>query len=224
MATRPIVQGIAPGSAPRRRAIVRLRPPAHRSHFALRRLARSLAVLALLATLHAVAVFADESQQIRTRAGLRFFRTLLAADLGITGKTVDDGKLLLLVFYVTDRKQAEELATTLRGTTAGDQAIKGRTLVVETTSDPSLRLYAGRRPAGIFLAQAPAADGLSALIRYGIDQRVIVYSPFEGHVERGVLGGISIEAQVRPYINRATLEASRISLKELVVEASKVYR
>ena len=38
---------------------------------------------------------------------------------------------------------------------------------------------------------------------------MIVYSPFEGHVESGVLGGLSVEAQVRPYVNRATLEASQ---------------
>ena len=188
---------------------------------------RWLAVHSLIATIvfiPFVTALADDVQQIRSRAGLRFFRTFLAADLGITGKTAGDGRLLLLVFYTTDKRQAEELAKSLRGTTEKDQSIKGLPITVETTNDAALRAYDKRRPAGIFLAQAPDAQALGTLIRYGIDQRVIVYSPFEGHVERGVLGGISVGAQVRPYLNRSTLEASHISLKELVVEASKVYQ
>ncbi len=178
---------------------------------------------ALLALSPSLALHAEDAQQIRTRAGLRFFRTFLAADLGITGKTVD-GKLLLVVFYTNDRRQAEELAKSLRGSTEKDQKIKGVPLVVEITADAGLAAYAKRRAAGVFLAQPPDGAALGTLIRYGIDNHVIVYSPFEGHVERGVLGGISVEAQVRPYLNRSTLDASRISLKELVVEASKVHQ
>ena len=53
---------------------------------------------------------------------------------------------------------------------------------------------------------------------------MIVYSPFEGHVEKGVLGGLSVEAQVRPYVNRATVEASQITLKPFFMEVAKVYQ
>jgi hypothetical protein len=80
-----------------------------------------------------------------------------------------------------------------------------------------------RAPAGIFIAQAPPRAALSSLIKYGIGHHVIVYSPFEGHVELGVLGGLSVEAQVRPFLNRATLESSQISLKPFFLSVAKVF-
>ncbi len=65
---------------------------------------------------------------------------------------------------------------------------------------------------------------MQSLVRFGIDRHVIVYSPFEGDVESGILGGLSIEAQVRPYLNRATLESSHIMLKEFFLKVAKVYQ
>jgi len=62
------------------------------------------------------------------------------------------------------------------------------------------------------------------VVRYGIDHHVIVYSPFEGDVERGILGGIAVEAQVRPYVNAATLTASNITFKSLFFKVTKVFR
>jgi hypothetical protein len=38
------------------------------------------------------------------------------------------------------------------------------------------------------------------------------------------LGGLSIEAQVRPYLNRATLESSHITLKSFFLQVAKVYQ
>jgi hypothetical protein len=72
--------------------------------------------------------------------------------------------------------------------------------------------------------QAPAQNTLKSIIKYGIDHHVIVYSPFEGHVERGVLGGLAVEAQVRPYVNLTTLDASNITLKPLFFKVTKVFR
>ena len=41
---------------------------------------------------------------------------------------------------------------------------------------------------------------------------------------RSILGGLSVEAQVRPYVNLSTLSASNISLKPLFFKVTKVYR
>ncbi|HEX8154652.1 MAG TPA: hypothetical protein VF698_16080, partial [Thermoanaerobaculia bacterium] len=62
-----------------------------------------------------------------------------------------------------------------------------------------------------------------SLVKYGIDRRLIVYSPFEGHVESGVTGGLSVEAQVRPFVNSTTLAASHIALKDFFLKVTKVY-
>jgi hypothetical protein len=170
-------------------------------------------------------LLADPQQERRTEIGLKLFRTMLAADLKLEQKA-HDGQLLVLFFHKDDKKRAEQLAAAFArgpGTAAGEP-IRGLPVAAEVASDSAFAAYAERRPAGIFLTQALDAATLRAIVRFGIAQGVIVYSPFEGHVESGVLGGLAVEAQVRPYINEATLSASNVSLKELFLKVSKVYR
>jgi hypothetical protein len=168
---------------------------------------------------------ADSEQDRRNEAGLHLFSTLLAADVDLQKKTSPDGKLLLVIFYTSDARSAETLAKRLRVLPSGEaRKLGGREVAVEITSDAAFHAYGARQPAGIFLAQAPPAPTLSSIVQYGIGRRILVYSPFEGHVERGVAGGLIIGAQVKPYVNAATLAASQISLKPLVMKVVKVYR
>lgn len=181
------------------------------------------ALLALL--LFAQPLLADGEQTRRTDAGVRMFGTLLAADVDLSKKTVDDGRVLLLIYYTSDGRRAEELAKALRVAADGsEKKIGGLPVLVETTSDPAFKTYGKRVPAGIFLSQPPDGGTLRSIVQFGIAHRVIVYSPFEGHVESGVLGGLSIGAQVRPYVNAATLQASQISLKPIFMKVTKVYQ
>ena len=178
-----------------------------------------LLLLSLLVCATHVAL-ADEVQERRTQAGVRLFRSLLAADLDLAKKTTEDG-LLIVFYYVDDQQRAAEMARQFAG--AADK-IRGMDVVTEVTNDATFAEYAARIPAAVFLAQPPPRATLQSIIQYGIHNRLIVYSPFEGHVELGVLGGLSVEAQVRPFVNRSTLEASRITLKEFFLKVTKVYR
>ncbi|MCK6684288.1 MAG: hypothetical protein L6R30_17945 [Thermoanaerobaculia bacterium] len=163
----------------------------------------------------------DAQQDRRTESGLKLFRAMLSADVEIDRKTVDSGKILIVVFFTDDRKRAADLARSFEGAL---ETIRGFPVVVEVAQDPALPGYERRIPAGVFLCQAPDRKGLQTLVQFGIANHVIVYSPFEGHVESGVLGGLAIEAQVRPYLNMATLTASRINLKEFFLKVAKVHR
>jgi hypothetical protein len=174
----------------------------------------------LLALVLPSLLLGDEVNDRRAAAGIRLFRALLAADLDLAKKTVAPNQLLIVFFYVDDRARAAELAQRF----ATDDKVRGIPIVTEVTNDPNFAAYEKRVPAGIFLADAPAKGPLTAIIHWGITHRMIVYSPFEGHVEKGVLGGLSVEAQVRPYVNRATVEASQITLKPFFMEVAKVYQ
>jgi hypothetical protein len=169
------------------------------------------------------ALFAQTELERRQQAGVRLFRSLLAADLDLPKKTAD-GKLLVVFFYTDNRRQADAAAAMMANEKKELEKIREFPVVVETTNDPSLKSYAGRQIGAVFIAQSPGAAALRTLIRQGIEKQIVVYSPFEGHVETGVLGGISVEAQVRPYVNRATLEASHISLKPFFLKVTKVYQ
>jgi hypothetical protein len=180
--------------------------------------ARGLSVVILL-TLLAPSTFADDAQDSRARAGVRFFRSLLAADVDLPKKTIAQDQLLILFLYSDDARRANDLMTQFREQT---KEIRGLAVVAESTRD--LASYAQRVPAGVFIAQPPGRKALASIIRYGIDHHVIVYSPFEGHVESGVLGGLFVDAQMRPFVNGATLTASQITLKEFFFKVAKVYQ
>jgi hypothetical protein len=183
---------------------------------------RALPAAALAALLLHARASGDVTQDRRVEAGVKIFRALLAADLDLSKKTVDDGKLLVVFLYTDDRKRALELAVAFGGPAA--EPIHGTPVLAEATSDAALAAYAARVPAGVFLAQAPGAEALRGLVRWGIERHVIVYSPFEGHVESGVTGGLVVEAQVRPYVNLTTLNASHLNLKEFFLKVTKVFK
>lgn len=150
---------------------------------------------------------------------------MLAADLDIAQKPLRDGQLLVVFVYTDEPQRAESLARSFRKTDgSGTEPIHGLPVTVETADGALLAALEKRLPAGIFLAQPPTAETLRALVKFGVANHVIVYSPFEGNVESGVAGGLAVEAQVRPYVNLETLNASRISLKEFFLKVAKVYR
>ena len=166
---------------------------------------------------------ADEVQNRRTRAGVRLFRSLLSADLDLTKKTTPSNELLI-VFVAQNRRNGEELSTLFLSESKEKEKLRGMPIISEISPDASLAAYSKRVPAGIFICEPLNKQALAAVIRYGIEHHVVVYSPYEGHVESGVLGGLSVEAQVRPFVNHATLQASNISLKQFFLEVAKVHR
>jgi hypothetical protein len=179
------------------------------------RLAAALIALALFAP-----VYAGDLGDVRSQAGARLFRALLSADTDIDRKTADR-QLVVLFLYTGDKSRAAALAARFLGDA---RDIHGIPLAIELSNDASLAAYKSRIPAGVFIAQPLTSGALKNVVGYGIEHHVIVYSPFEGNVESGVTGGLAVEAQVRPYVNLATLTASSISLKPLFFKVTKVFR
>jgi hypothetical protein len=180
---------------------------------------RSRQLLTLLLLLAALRVGAEDVQALRARAGVRFFRSLLAADVDLPKKVVPPDQLLIVFLYVDDARAANDLMARF-----GEQTKELRGLPVVTEATKDVALYAQRVPAGIFIAQPPSKKALASIIRYGIEHHVIIYSPYEGHVESGVLGGLFVDAQMRPFVNGTTLSASQITLKDFFLKVAKVYQ
>lgn len=178
-------------------------------------------VLCLVDALAAVSLRADAVQDRRVQAGLRFFKAMIAADLDLEAR-LDDGKLLVVFLYVDDPATARDLAARFQADAQGGK-IRDLPVSVVVADAAAYAALAPRKPAAVFLADPPGEQALAGLIAGAISRGMILYSPFEGHVERGVTGGIAVEAQVRPYINRATLEASKIHLKSFFLKVTKVY-
>jgi hypothetical protein len=165
---------------------------------------------------------ADDADDRRARIGLRLFRTALAADLDLSAKATD-GKLRLLIVHWDEPERAAAFAAELSQTGQGDKTgqIRDWPFTVEVTNDVAKATRTGPKPAGVYIVQDLPAKALQAAIDYGVREHVIVYSAIEGHVEKGVLGGLDVGVRVLPYINVATLHASDVHLKELFLKVAK---
>ncbi|MCP5157808.1 MAG: hypothetical protein H6974_04080 [Gammaproteobacteria bacterium] len=165
-----------------------------------------------------------DPQEQRVQIGLRLFRTLLAADRDLEKKVNAAGQLELALLYRDDRKRAEEFATALQTSGHGGQQgkVKNYPLQFILTDDKHLKELR-QTPAAIYLIQPLSDAALETVIRYGVDHQRIVFSPFAGHVEKGILAGLVIEVRVMPYINRTTLQQSGIQLNQLLLKVAKIH-
>ena len=165
--------------------------------------------------------FSDEFTSRRITAGARIFRALLASDADIADKTGNDGNIHICLVYMDSPANAERVGNIFqhredRSIRKIDSSIKFLPLseVLENDNDDY---------AGIFLTQALDDNKLRKLINYAGRKHILVFSPFEGDVERGIQSGLSVEAQVKPYINVKALRSAGIQLKSFVLRASKKY-
>ncbi len=163
-------------------------------------------------------VSADEREQRMIRAGLDLFPSLLAADLDITQKQNADGKLLLVLLCVdkktTEAKMAEHLMKI--------EKIRGIPIQVEISDDISFGSYSDHKPAGVFLIQ-PFNEEIDSIIQFTREHNIIVFSPFEGDVKRGILGGIIVSDRILPHVNMNALQLSGIRLKPFFLRVSERY-
>lgn len=167
----------------------------------------------------------DENVERRLRIGLGLFRGLLASDLDLASKTNIDNQLMLLLVYQDDPTDVQPLIDQLSNSGRGKKKGKVRNLPLKVvvTNDISFQNYQEDVPAGIYIAEDLSDNALEAVIEYGIANHIIVYSPFEGHVQKGILAGLDIGIRVQPSINLLTLKKSGLHIKALFLKIAKAY-
>ncbi len=161
--------------------------------------------------------FADR----RITTGAKIFRALLAADVDIGQKAGSDGSLKLCLLYTDDPRNAEIATATLLN--RDDTRIRKIDVSVEAVAFSAFVEEQSRPIAGIYLTQLLSADQLELLLKLSIEQHIIIFSPFEGDVERGVHSGLAVEARVRPYLNMKALQTAGIRLKSFFMRVAKQY-
>ncbi|WP_208599517.1 hypothetical protein [Desulfospira joergensenii] len=159
-----------------------------------------------------------EIKDVRLNAGLDVFRSVLAADLDIRDKRGTDGALLLVLIYTNNKRLAETFARNLEEV----RHIQKIPIRVELAVSNALIQYQNEPPAGIFLVQK-IRDELNTVVNFGKKHHIIVFSPFKGDVEEGIVGGIHISDRLLPYINIEAMKASDIKIKPFFLRVSKHY-
>jgi hypothetical protein len=185
---------------------------------------RTLALILVWATLLASDVArADSEEDRRVRSGARLFRSLLTADTTLKNRVSTDGSLHVVI-YGFDSPLVPEVESLIGfASDAKAPAIRDFPMKIDVASSPAALLDAEKSPAGIFLVSAQTPDDLAILIQWGQRAHAIIYSPFEGDVERGATAGLSIEAKVRPYLNTSALQAAGIQIKPFYLKVAKTY-
>jgi hypothetical protein len=163
----------------------------------------------------------DDFTERRISAGVKIFRALLAADVDIVRKTGSSGELRLCLLYTHDTGNAEMAAATLGH--RDDSRIRKMKIKIEILSFAEFIADHRGRSAGVFLTQRLDEEKLLALTALANERRMVVFSPFEGDVERGVQSGIAVEERVRPYLNTKALSAAQVRLKPFFMKVAKVY-
>lgn len=179
-----------------------------------------LILVIIVATL-GVATFSgsDEFTDRRITAGAKIFRALLAADMDIEEKVGRDRCLTICLLYNNDTTNAEKAAEVLLN--RSDNRIRNIDIRLETL--PIEKCLNQKNTAAIFLTQLVDDAKLKNLIAQSREQKIAVFSPFEGDVERGVQSGIAVESRVRPYVNMRALQYSGIRLKSFFLRVAKQY-
>ncbi len=156
----------------------------------------------------------------RARIGLGFLRTLLGSDQDLAHKADGHGQLPVLLWYQTERVAAERFAAEFFPADPAEPRHRIGSFPVAVLLGDQLPTQA---VAAIFLVEPPGSQALDALIAYSRAQKILLFSPFDGHVERGVMAGISIEAKTRPYLNAAALHAAGLHIKPLFLKSARLH-
>jgi len=217
-----LVEGGGQNACRYRRCIAGKNHPYSRFKKCISKFTLQIVIIALVTlSSSAFSVVADDYSDRRIHAGAKLFRTLLAADQNITEKISPDNNLQLGLIYENNQSVAKSVADDLQHRANSDIRnipIKTRLLKVsELASSGAAHL------AGLFITQQLFEDELQMVLRYAVDHQIIIYSPFEGDVEKGVLGGMSVEARVRPYLNIKTMQAANVHLKPFFMKVAKQY-
>jgi hypothetical protein len=184
---------------------------------------RTVAILLLLASVVCAArpLPADDFTDRRLTIGSKILRALLAADRDLERKVTDSGEVSLCLLYTDDPRNAEKAAETL--TNRDDPRIRGRNVRVDKLTFAECLADPAESYTAIFLTQRLGDDELARVVALSREKNQIVFSPFEGDVERGVQSGIAVEGRVRPYLNLAALREAGIRLKHFFIDVAKTH-
>jgi|GEM_PF-785354 len=168
------------------------------------------AVLALLLWLVAFAsppTLAQEAIPPRLQIGINLLPAVIAANKGLTNMPADGVVSIYIVYLANDH-----LAEQLRRSIGRIGLIKKRKLDTRTISIDKLLALDIKPMSTVFIAE-PMEGRLDKLIEFSHTRRVLLFSPFKGDVGKGVATGFQVTDRVRPLVNLASLQQSKIQLK-----------
>jgi hypothetical protein len=157
------------------------------------------------------------SDNKRLLIGIELFPSFLASDVNISNKTDNNNNLCIAIVYQYDKQTADDMAKRLKSL----GKIRGIPIKVVVLSVQELEKIEKQIIAGLFIAESMIC--LPPIIDDSIEKNYIVFSPFEGDVEKGATGGIHITEKIFPYFNLKTAHRAAIKMKSFFIRVSNKY-
>jgi hypothetical protein len=179
----------------------------------------AVAAYLILGLLVNSSLYADETDDRRLDISVSIFPRVVAVDNHFREKLTSDKKAYLLFVYEEDEDLAQELA----GRIGKDDGNIGGMSVVTRVQGVTEALPQDEVPSAIFLVERLSNEHLEKVINYAESTSRLVFSPFSGDVERGVMVGISVTNRVKPYFNLSALRRSKVVINALLMKMSKRY-
>lgn len=167
-------------------------------------------------------VRAESYDERRVRTGARVLRVLLAADQALESKAGAEHQLSVLVY--AGAPQTGDSIAELIAPPGDSKRSRIRGMSLQTRVIEQLPSSGQEAPVALFLATPLESVAFEPLLSWCIGNGVILYSPFEGDVERGATAGLSVQAKVQPFVNLTTLHSSGIELRQFFLDHSRTWR
>lgn len=165
-----------------------------------------LAALTLLLSIASLPSQAQDALSPRLQIGIGILPAVIAANQRLAS---DDVKILPIYLVYQDN---HHLAEQLRPGLEKIGKLRQRELKIESLSMADLLASNPAPTSTIFLVE-PLGNNLGELLKFAQQKRVLLFSPFEGDVERGVATGFRVTDKVLPMVNMTSLKQSNIQLK-----------
>ena len=166
-----------------------------------------LIILCGLVPIMGTSSLAQDALSPRLQIGINLLPAIVAANQSLAATDIDRNLPIFMV-YREDRYPGEQLKQRINQ--IGN--IRGRRLEVTTISLDEL-LTSAPLPLSVVFITEPLDGQLPDLVRFAQQQRLLLFSPFAGDVERGVSAGFQVTDKVLPLVNTASLKQSKIQLK-----------
>jgi hypothetical protein len=143
----------------------------------------------------------------RLQIGINLLPAIIAANKSVINSEPNT-ELSIYLVYKVNRHLAEQLQTRL----AERGAIRERRLEIAALNLSDLLTRKLPPNSTIFIVE-PSDTRLEQLIEFALQQRALLFSPYQGDVELGVNAGFKVTDKVLPLVNIGSLKRSKIQLK-----------
>lgn len=157
----------------------------------------------------------QNKDDILVNIALEIFPRLVAVDLDVSEKLSHEGKIQLLVFYYSQKDRATNTRNALAE--KFDQIAGFPVEIVAADELPETP------PTAILIVERLKENQIATLTDYAVTNNILLFSPFEEDVKKGITAGISILARVVPSFNRDTLTRSGIRIHDIVLRSAVIY-